>query len=683
MKNIRPVLRNNVILIKSAVVLLLIFVLINCSQKKTHEKYNPPIAKKIPEKITTHGHTRIDNYYWLGERDNSEVIEYLKAENNYTEKVMVHTETLQEALFKEISGRINASSLSLPRREGDYWYYYRWEEGKEYPIYARKHASLEADEEILIDVNEIAEGHRYTRVSYPAISHDQNLMAFGTYTDDLPAIIRFKDLDADEFLDDVIGPATVNMTWANDNRTLFYAKVYRVGRGPQQIFRHVLGTDPDLDELVHEETKFRCLVHKIGRYIAIESFGRTYQEWRYLDADRPDGKFELFTPGEPGHEYRFKPVGDYFYINTRVGHWEEVIPHRADVMLQDFRVFRNHLTVAERKGGLVQVQICSVSGESEHYLDFGEPVYGAYIIGGESDSNILRYHYTSFTTPSSVYDYNMDTREKELVWREEVLGGFDPADYVSERLYAPARDGIRVPVSLVYRKEIEQDGMNPLLMYAYASSGSVDAEFNSSLLSLIDRGFVYAIAHVRGGDEMGRQWFVDGSLLNKMNTFTDFIDVAKFLIDRDYTNRDKLFAHGLSSGGLLMGGIANMQPDLFKGIIAQVPWVDVLAGPHGSLGNPNEEKYYWYMLSYSPYDNVEAQGYPNMLVTAGFYDKMVPYSQPAKWVAKLRALKTDDNVLILKTNMEAGHGGPTGRQESWKEIAFMYAFLLDLVGINE
>jgi oligopeptidase B len=675
--------------------------MINCSQKKAHEKYEPPIAKKIPEKITTHGHTRIDNYYWLGERDNSEVIEYLKAENKYTEKVMVHTETLQEALFKEISGRINESSLSLPRREGDYWYYSRWEEGKEYPIYARKHASLEADEEILIDVNEIAEGHSYTRVSYPAISHDQNLMAFGTYTDDLPAIIRFKDLDADEFLDDVIEPATLNMTWANDNRTLFYAKVRSVGKGPKQIFRHVLGTDPDQDELVHEETEFRCLVWKIGGYIAIESFGPSRDEWLYLDADRPDGKFELFTPREPKHEYIFRSVGDYFYIltnhggaqnsklmrthvsETGIAHWEEVIPHRDDVLLKHFRVFRNHLAVAERKDGLIQVRILPMTGESEHYLDFGEPVYGAYIIEGEPDSNILRYHYTSFTTPSSVYDYNMDTREKELVWREEVLGNFDPADYVSERLYAPARDGIRVPVSLVYRKEIEQDGMNPLLMYAYASSGSVDAEFDSSLLSLIDRGFVYAIAHVRGGDEMGHQWFVDGSLLNKMNTFTDFIDVATFLIDRDYTNRDKFFAHGLSSGGLLMGGIANMQPDLFKGIIAQVPWVDVLAGRHGSLGDPKEEKYYWYMLSYSPYDNVEAQGYPNMLVTAGFYDKMVPYSQPAKWVAKLRALKTDDNVLILKTNMEAGHVGPTGRQESWKEIAFMYAFLLDLVGINE
>ncbi len=677
-----------------------IFIVVTCSHKRPHERFEPPVAKKIPVMITTHGHMRIDDYSWLAERENPEVTEYLQAENEYTEKVMAHTETLQEALLKEISGRFNESEVSMPRREGDYFYYSRWEEGKDYPTYARKRGSFEADEEILVDVNEIAEGYGYTRVSFPAISPDQRTMAFGTYTDDRPAVIRFKDLDAGGFLADVISPATLNMTWANDNRTLFYAKVREGGRGPQQIFRHVLGTDPGQDELVHEEQESRCLVHKIGCHVLIESRGPWGNEWRYLDADRPGGRFELFTPREPGHEYSFRSAGDIFYIRTnhdgaknfklmrtpvnrtRIEHWEEVLPHRDDVMIENFAVFRDYLVVEERKNGLTHILVRSLSREGEHSLDFGEPAYAASVMGGESDSNILRYHYASFTTPGSVYDYNLDTREKKLVWREKISGSFNPADYVSERLFAPARDGVRVPVSLVRRKEVEPDGENPLLLYAYASGGSEDPEFDAPRLSLIDRGFVYAVAHVRGGHEMGSRWYEDGRLLNKMNTFTDFIDVAEFLIDQGYTNRDKLFAHGLSSGGLLMGAVANMRPDVFKGIVAGVPWVDILAGPHGDLGNPKEEEYFKYMLSYSPYDNVAAQVYPNMLVTAGFYDRMVPYWHPAKWVAKLRALKTDRTMLLLKTNMEARHTGPSGRRERWKETAFMYAFLLDLAGIE-
>ena len=432
----------------------------------------------------------------------------------------------------------------------------------------------------------------------------------------------------------------------------------------------------------------------------IQSSGESGAEWRYLDADRPDGEFRLFAPPEPGHEYSFKHSGDYFYIRTNRGgaqnfklmrtpvtatgieHWEEVIPHREDVLLEDFLVFRDRLVVVERKDGLVQVRIRPWSGESERYLDFGEPAYRVDVLAGDFDSNVLRYRYTSLTTPSSVYDYNMDTRETELVKREEVLGDFDPADYVSERLYAPARDGVSVPVSIVYRKGIEKSGQNPLLLYGYGT-GTADTEFNSPLLSLIDRGFVYAIAHVRGGYELGRQWAEDGSGLNKKNTFTDFIDVAEFLISEGHANPDKVFAHGLSSGGLLMGAVANMRPNLFKGIVAQVPYVAVLDGSHGDLGDVSEEDYYWYMLSYSPYDNVEAKGYPNMLVTAGFHDVMVPYWQPAKWVAKLRALKTDDNVLLLKTNMQAGHVGAPGRYEDWKETALLFAFLLDLAGVKE
>jgi oligopeptidase B len=661
----------------------------------------PPMAQKIPKELTLHGHTRIDNYFWMEERDSSEVIEYLKAENDYTQRVTGHTENLQKALYGEISERYNRSSVSLLRQLGDNFYYLRWEAEKEHPIFARRRGSLQADEEKLIDVNDIAQEHSYTSVPYPTISPDQNLVAFGTYADGNPASLRFKDLDSGRLLDDVIQPASANVAWCNDSRTLFYAKVRSMENGPKQIYRHVLGTDPDLDELVHEETEFRCLVWKRGRYIVIESFGSFGQEWRYLDADQPDGKFEIFTPRELGHEYSFWSVGDYFYIRTnhegaqnfklmrthmsktRIEHWEEVISHRDDVLLEDFRVFRKHLVVAERKDGRVNILIHPLSGEGKHSVDFGESVYSVAIVGGESESNVLRCHFTSFTTPNSIYDYNMDTREKKLVWQQEVLGGFNPEEYVSERIVAPARDGIQVPVSLVYRKEIKQDGMNPLLMYAYASGGSIDAEFNAPLLSLLDRGFIYAIAHVRGGEELGRQWYEDGRLLKKMNTFTDFIDAAVFLVEQKYSSPDRLFAQGASSGGLLMGVLANMRPDLFRGIVAQVPWVDVLAEGHGDLGDPNDEEYYWYMHSYSPYENVKAHDYPNMLVTAGFYDNQVPYSQPARWVAKLRAHKTNGNLLLLKTNMEGAHGGPTGRSERWKELAFMYAFLLDLAGIEK
>lgn len=700
MKNRRSLLRNTNLLFGYAVFFILISIFIHCSPERAFEKPQPPIAKKIPEQLTKHGHTRIDNYNWMEENDNSEVIEYLKTENTYTDQMMEHTEPLQEVLFEEIKNKSKDTFSSAPEIRGDYLYYLRWEEGKQYLIFARKRNSLGEDEEILLDINKIAEGHSSTRVLYPTISGDQKLMAFGTYVDDQLATLRIKDLDSGIFLKDVIYPASANLAWSNDNRILFYAKVRSMDKGPQQIFRHVLDTHPDQDVLVHEETENRCLVWKRGGYIVIESFGRLGQEWRYLDADHPEGNFEVFTPRELGHEYNFRPNGDYFYIRTNSGgaqnfrlmrtplnktgieNWNELIPHRDDVLLEDFWVSQNHLAVAERKDGLVHVRIYTLSGKYEYSIDFGELDYAAYIMDGETDSNIFRYHYTSFTIPSSVYDYNMGTREKELVWQEEVSSDFDPANYVSERVYAPLRGGVQVPVSMVYRKEIKQDGKNPLLMYAYASGGSIDAEFNAALLSLIDRGFIYAIAHVRGGEEMGREWYESGRMLNKMNTFTDFIDTAEFLIDQGYTNRNKLFAQGVSSGGLLMGVLANMRPDLFKGIIAQVPWVDVLAAGHGDLGDPNDEKYYRYMLSYSPYDNVKAQDYPNMLVTAGFYDSQVPYSHPARWVAKLRSLKTDNNVLLLKT-LEAGHGDPTGRLERWKELAFRYAFLLDLAGINE
>jgi oligopeptidase B len=437
------------------------------------------------------------------------------------------------------------------------------------------------------------------------------------------------------------------------------------------------------------------------------------REYWYLDADDPDGDFTLFLAREPDHEYSIAHFGDYFYITTnydaensrlmktpvdRTGkeHWEEVIAHREDVLLEGIDVFRDHLVVTERKEGLLQIRVRPWSGEDEHYLDFGEPAYSAYPTSNpEIDTDILRYRYSSLTTPSSVYDYQMETREKTLLKQDEVLGGYDPADYVSERLYAPARDGVRVPVSLVYRKGTEMDGDNPLLLYAYGSYGSsMNAGFSSVRLSLLDRGFVYAIAHVRGGEEMGRWWYEDGKLFNKKNTFTDFIDVAEFLVDEGYTSPEMLFAQGGSAGGLLMGAVYNMRPDLFKGIIARVPWVDVVTtmldasiplttSEYDEWGDPNEEDYYWYMLSYSPYDQVEAKDYTNMLVTTGLHDSQVQYFEPAKWVAKLRAMKTDGNRLLLKTNMQAGHGGASGRYRRYRDIAFQYAFMLDLLGIEE
>ena len=686
-----------------------------------------PVAKVIPKQLERHGHVRVDNYYWLNERDNPEVIAYLKAENAYTDAIMAHTEGLQETLFEEIKGRIKQTDLSVPFKEGDYFYYYKTEDGKDYRIYARKMGSLDAPEEILLDVNAIAEGHGFTSVPWPEINSGQNIMAF---TADVVGrriyTLRFKNLDTGEMLEDEISGVTSNFAWANDNRTLFYTKQNPVTLRWYQIYRHVVGTDPAQDELVYEEKdiEFDCYVWrtKSKRYLIITSSQSLSDEHRYLEADDPNGKFKLFAPRERNHEYDIDHVADHFYIRTNDAaknyrlmrtpiaatakdHWEEVIPHRDDVFLQSFEVFRDYLVVVERKEGLRQMRIrpwaraaraAAAAGAAEHYLDFGEPTYLAYVsTNPDIDTNILRYGYTSLTTPNSVYDYNMETREKTLLKREEVLGGFDPNDYVTERLYAPARDGVRVPVSIVYRKGLERDGSNPAMLYAYGSYGSsIDASFRSSRLSLIDRGFVYAIAHIRGGQEMGRWWYEDGKLLKKKNTFTDFIDVAEYLIEQGYTNPDLLFARGGSAGGLLMGAITNMRPDLFKGVIAHVPWVDVVTtmldddiplttSEFDEWGDPKDEEYYWYMLSYSPYDNVEAKDYPNLLVTTGLYDSQVQFFEPAKWVAKLRTLKTDDNRLIIKTNMEAGHGGASGRYERYREIAFEQAFVLDLVGFQE
>jgi len=677
----------------------------------------PPMAKTDPVKLEMHGDVRTDEYFWLREREDPEVIAYLEAENEYTEAMTAHTNDLQEALFKEIVGRIKQDDSSVPYKDGAYWYYTRYEEGGDYPIFARKRGSLDVKEEIMINANELADGHEFYSIRGIDVSSGDNILAYSQdtvgrrfYT------VRFKNLDTGELLDDVITDVTGNVAWANDNKTIFYTKQDKESLLWNQIYRHELGTSIADDVLVYEEPDdtFSAFVFKTKSkdYVIIGAEQTLSSEYRYLDASDPTGSFEVIQPREENHEYSVDHYGNYFYVRTNWEatnfrlmraplvivdkmHWEEVIPNREDVFLQGFEIFRDHLVLSERNEGLLQLRVRPWDGSEEHYLDFGEPAYRAGIsTNPEFDTQILRYSYTSMTTPNSTYDYDMVTREKTLLKEQAVLGGFDKSDYTTERIFAKARDGVKVPVSIVYKKDTPLDGASALLLYAYGSYGaSMDATFSFSRLSLLNRGVVYAIAHIRGGQEMGRQWYENGKLFKKKNTFTDFIDVAEHLIEEGYADPDRVFARGGSAGGLLMGAVTNMRPDLWRGVIAHVPWVDVVTtmlddsiplttSEYDEWGDPNEKAYYDYMLSYSPYDNVAAKDYPNMLVTTGLHDSQVQYWEPAKWVAKIRALRTDDKRLILKTNMEAGHGGATGRLKRHKETAFEYAFLMDLAGIH-
>lgn len=676
----------------------------------------PPMAQRRPHRLEMHGDVRVDDYFWLRERENPEVIAYLEAENAWTQAVMAHTEGLQVQLFEEIKGRIKQDDSSVPYLLDGYWYYTRYEDGKEYAIYCRKRGSLDAEEEIILDVNPLAEGHGYYAASGRQVSVNGEILAFAADTvGRRKYTILFKDLRTGEMLDDVLPMTTSNLTWANDNRTVFYTRQDPETLRWYRIYRHTLGTDPAQDERVYEEPDetFRTFVFrtKSRRYIMIGSSQTLATEYRYVDADRPDGTFTIILPREREHEYQVDHFGDYFYIRTNDQaenfrlvrapvatpsreHWEEVIGHRDDVLFEDFDIFSDYLVVTERRNGLIELRVRPWNGEDEHYIDFDEPTYMAYTTTNlDFDTRRLRFGYTSLTTPTSTYDYDMASRERTLLKRTEVLGEFDPADYATERIYAWTHDGVRVPISLVYRRDLRHDGPNQLLLYAYGSYGfSMDARFSSPRLSLLDRGFIYAIAHIRGGSEMGRWWYEQGKLFHKRNTFTDFIAAADYLVREGYTSPDMLYAQGGSAGGLLMGAIANMRPDLFDGIVARVPWVDVVTtmldasiplttSEYDEWGDPNDRNYYEYMLSYSPYDNVTAQDYPHMLVTTGLHDSQVQYWEPAKWVARLRALKTDDNRLLLKTNLEAGHGGASGRYRRYRETAFVYAFLLDLAGL--
>ena len=675
----------------------------------------PPRAKRVPHRLERHGHVRTDEYYWLRDRDNPEVLAYLQAENEYAATLRSHSRDLEQTLFEEIKGRIQPTDLSVPFQMGNFWYYIRYEEGKEYALYCRKEKSLASPEAIMIDGNELAQGHDYFSLGNWMVSSGQDILAYAIDTQGRRMYaIGFKNLATGETLDECIPLVTGNMEWGNDNRTLFYSRQDPETLRSFQIFRHRLGTDPKLDTLVYEESDetFSVSIEKTKskRYLLIGSQQSITSEYRYLNADTPESDFQIFQARERGHEYDVDHLGDHFWIRTNdqaknfrlmrtakettnKAQWQEVIPHRVEVFLEGFELFENFLVLEERRQGLIHLRMLRTLDGSEHELDFGEPAYLAALGDNfEADTPYLRFGYTSMTTPMTIYDYHMETREKILLKQEPVLGDFHISHYQTERLFAPASDGASIPISLVYRKGVAMNGAHPLLLYGYGSYGaSMDASFSSPRLSLLDRGFVYALAHIRGGEELGRQWYENGKLLYKKNTFTDFIACAEFLIQQGYAAPQKLFALGGSAGGLLMGAIMNMRPDLFHGVVAQVPFVDVVTtmldpniplttGEYDEWGDPNQQQFYEYMLSYSPYDNLEPQPYPHLLVTSGLHDSQVQFWEPTKWVAKLRALKTDNQRLLLRTNMDAGHSGASGRFKRYEETAMIYAFLLDLAG---
>ncbi|MBW7847480.1 MAG: S9 family peptidase [Bacteroidales bacterium] len=702
-------------ILKMSAMVVVAFSAIACATQPK-ETMKPPVAKIIPKELVTHGHSRIDNYYWLNERENPEVIAYLEAENEYAEKTLEHTKALQQKLYDEMVGRIKQTDMSVPYKENGYYYYTRYEEGKEYPLYCRKKDSMEGIEEIMLNGNEMAKGLAFFDIGGWEVSNDNKLLAYAVDTvSRRQYTLHVKNLETGEVYADVIRNTSGNMAWSNDNKTLYYSIKDETLR-PYKILKHQLGSPQADVEVFHEsDDTFYPFVYKTKskEYIVIGSTSTLSAEYRIQKADNPDAPFVIFEPRQPDHLYSIDHYGDNFYIRTNkdalnfklmktpvnatgMKNWTEVIPHRPDVLLEDFEVFSHHLVLSERKEGLINLRVKAWDGSADYYLDFGEPTYMAHTSANpEFDTPLLRYSYTSLTTPNSVYEFDMVQKTKTLLKQQEVVGGYDPDQYQSERLYATSHDGVKVPISLVYKKGLVKNGENPLLLYGYGSYGStMDAYFSSSRLSLLDRGFVFAIAHIRGGEEMGRQWYEDGKLLKKKNTFLDFIACGEYLIDQKFTNKEKMFAMGGSAGGLLMGAVVNMRPDLWKGVVAQVPFVDVVTtmldesiplttGEYDEWGNPNDEIYYSYMLSYSPYDQVEAKDYPAMLVTTGLHDSQVQYWEPAKWVAKLRKLKTNDTHLFLVTEMDFGHGGASGRFERFKEVALEYAFMLNELGINK
>lgn len=677
----------------------------------------PPKAEKIDKGLKIHGDTRVDAYYWLRNKESEQTLAYLNAENSYREARMKHTEPLQEKLFEEIKGRIKEEDESVPYKKNGYWYYVRFEKGKEHPIYCRKKGNMQAEEEVLIDANEEAKKYSYYKVAGLSVSPNNEWLAFGEDTLSRRIYnIRFKHLPTGEVLDYQLEYTTGGCAWANDNSHVFYT-VKDQSLRPYKVFRHELKTDPTKDtEIYHEsDATFVCSAYKSKSrdYIMIGSQSTVSNEYRFLPADEPQKAFQLIQPRERDLEYGVAHFGEHWYIRTNYQgaknfklmraplsapgkeNWEDLIAHREDVFLEGLEIFKDFLVLEERSNGLTDLRVKSWDGTTDYYIKFDNETYTAGIGNNpDFDSQTLRYGYSGLTTPASVVDFDMVEKTKEIKKQMEVVGGYDEALYQSERVWATADDGTKVPISLVYRKDKLNEGTNPLLLYGYGSYGiTVDPGFSSTRLSLLDRGFIFAIAHIRGGQYLGRQWYEDGKMLKKRNTFTDFIACAEYLTEQGYTGSDKLYAMGGSAGGLLMGAVVNMKPEIFKGVIAAVPFVDVVTtmldetiplttGEYDEWGNPNEKEYYDYMKSYSPYDNVVAQNYPAMLITTGLHDSQVQYWEPAKWCAKLRELKTDQNPLYMYINMETGHGGASGRFEAYRETAMEYAFLLDLAGIE-
>jgi oligopeptidase B len=678
-----------------------------------------PVARQIPKELVIHNDIRIDPYFWLNQREDQEVLDYLNAENDYYEQETAHTKDFEKQLFEEMKARIKEDDASVPYKYNGYWYIVRYEKGKDYPIYSRKKETLEAPEELLFDCNEMAKSHSYFKLVGLSVSPDNTMISFGVDTIGRRQYkLQIKSLITNDLFSDVIENTTGSSTWANDNSTIFYTKKDEQTLRANQIFKHKIGQSKEEDALVfsEEDETFGVAVYKSKsrKYIIIACYSTLTNEFHMLNANTPDAEFEVFQNRIRGLEYSIAHFDNHFYVitnkddatnfkvmkthetSTSIENWVDVIEHRADVLIEDIDIFKEYLVISERSNGLNQIRIKRWDEKEDYYLPFDNETYTANVgTNVEFDTEILRFSYNSLTTPASVIDFNMSSKTKAIKKEQEVLDpNFNKDNYTSERIWAKSQDGVKIPISIVRRKDTKLSKDTPLLQYAYGSYGStIDPYFSTIRLSLLDRGFIYAIAHVRGSEYLGRQWYEDGKLLKKNNTFTDFIDCSKYLIDKGYTSPAHLYAMGGSAGGLLMGVIVNEAPELYKGVIAAVPFVDVVTtmlddtiplttGEYDEWGNPHNKEYYHYIKSYSPYDNVKKQSYPNLLVTTGLHDSQVQYWEPAKWVAKLRTYKQDTNRLYLVTNMKAGHGGASGRFEALKEDAQEYVFLLDLEGIT-
>tara|TARA_X000000950_G_scaffold162618_2_gene198821 strand:- start:5224 stop:7362 length:2139 start_codon:yes stop_codon:yes gene_type:complete len=684
-------------------------------QKMSKENLSPPIADKISYQHKIHDHIRVDNYYWMNQRDNPEVVDYLERENDYYQKMTAHTLSFQDQLYNEMRGRIKEDDNSVPYFLNGYWYITRYELNKDYPIYTRKKGALTAEEEILFDCNKMAEGHDYFRLVGISVSPDNTKVAFGVDTvSRRQYTIQVKDLLSEEILKTKIDNTTGGSVWAADNKSLFYNKKDPQTLRSEAVYKHDVSLPKQKDQLVFEEEDETFSVYvsksKSQEYLFISSFSTLTSEHRFVKSNSPNDEFKIFQNRITGMEYSLDHFGDHFYIHTNydgaknfkvmqtnvdktsIEHWQDLLPHREDTLIEDFDLFENYWLVNERENGLSKVRVIHWDGSSDYYLPMNDETYTLYIsYNPEFKSDTFRYVYNSMTTPASVIEFNTINKETTVLKTQQVLGGkFDKDNYISKRLWAEARDGKKIPISIVYHKDTELSADTPILQYAYGSYGStIDPSFSSTRLSLLDRGFAFAITHIRGGEYLGRQWYEEGKLLKKKNTFQDFVDCSNFLIEKKYTSANHLYAYGGSAGGLLMGAVINMAPELYNGVIAAVPFVDVVTtmldetiplttSEFDEWGNPKEKVYYDYMLSYSPYDQIKPMNYPNLLVTSGFHDSQVQYFEPTKWVAKIRSMKTDKNLLFLDTNMMAGHSGASGRFDGLKELAKKFAFIIDL-----